>query len=115
MGKTDEAFADFNKTIELNPDEDQAWYNRGRILLEQEKYEDAIADFTRSIELLPKEEKYHNRAICLDALGKCQEAIEDFTAAIDTNPQYAESYYSRGLVFTDLKEFEKQLKTFLLL
>mgnify|MGYP001213596356 CR=1 FL=1 len=53
------AIADANKTLELNPNNDEAYYNIGRVYLEMKKYEDAMAKFDKAIAINPA----HGKAI----------------------------------------------------
>ncbi len=62
-GRSQEYYAlsidDANKTLELNPNNDEAYYNIGRVYLELKKYDDAMAKFNKAIELNPA----HGKAI----------------------------------------------------
>ncbi len=42
QGKYDEAIKTFDKAIELNPEDADAWYNKGLVLYHQGKYDEAI-------------------------------------------------------------------------
>ncbi len=60
----DAAIADFDKAIELNPEDAMAYYNRGTAYAGLEQFDAAIADFDKAIELNPDfVEAYHNRAL----------------------------------------------------
>lgn len=54
-GRIDEAIADFNKTIELDPTYVNAFLMRGMAYRLNRQYDDAVADFTKTIELDPKD------------------------------------------------------------
>ena len=47
------AKADFTKAISLAPKENNAYYNRGNILFQEENYAAAIADFAKAAEINP--------------------------------------------------------------
>ena len=47
------AIADFNQAIKLNPEDADAYYNRGLARFDLEDYQGAIADFTQAIQLNP--------------------------------------------------------------
>ena len=58
----DEDIASYTKAIELNPDDDDAYYNRGWAYGKLEQYDKAIDDYTKSIQLNPDEsDAYNNR------------------------------------------------------
>ena len=52
---TQDALADFNRAIELNPNLAGAISGRGIIFRLMGRYEEALADFNRAIELNPDE------------------------------------------------------------
>ena len=50
----DQAIAEFNKDIELNPRDALAYSNRGAAFLEKDQYDQAITDLNKAIELNPR-------------------------------------------------------------
>ena len=50
----DSAIADFTKAIELKPNNDSAYTNRGSAHYEKAEFDRAIADFTKAIEINPR-------------------------------------------------------------
>ena len=121
-GRYDEAIADFNKVIELNPENTHAYYNRGLAKfrlgdIESEKgntekarqlYEAGIADSTQAIKRTPEDANaYHNRAGGKFRLAQLetaipkvqqyyQDAIDDWTQVITLNPELSDPYSNRG-------------------
>jgi len=96
-GLLDDAIADFNKALELNPNDSGTYLNRGNVKHAKGLYNEAITDFTKAIELDPKSELiYTNRANTYSALGLHDEAIADCTKAILMNPKHANAFYNRG-------------------
>lgn len=53
-GQIDEAVACFDEAIQINPNEYQAWYNKGTTLELTEKYADAIKCFDEVIRIVPE-------------------------------------------------------------
>ena len=53
-GKTNEALADINKSIELNAGNAKAFFRRGEIKMEQQDYEGALRDFQQVRQLEPR-------------------------------------------------------------
>jgi tetratricopeptide (TPR) repeat protein len=49
----DEAQADLNRAIELNPEDASALATRGYTYWDMKRYDEALADFNRAIELAP--------------------------------------------------------------
>jgi len=76
------AVNDYNKAIELNPQDSLTYLNRARTFSNQKNYDAAIADFTRAIELNPKESMaYFNRGDAYEKKGNLQEAMSDYQKA----------------------------------
>tara|TARA_B100001750_G_scaffold184466_1_gene153342 strand:+ start:5883 stop:6563 length:681 start_codon:yes stop_codon:yes gene_type:complete len=59
---------DANKAIELNPNNDQAYYNIGRVHLEMKKYNDATASFDKALELNPAHGKAQEYKVMINRL-----------------------------------------------
>ena len=93
LGNFQEALANFNRAIEIDPNYAKAYNNRGAIQGKLGNHEEAIADFSRAIELDPEfAEAYYGRGVELVELGSHGEAIADFNQAIELNPNDGYSY-----------------------
>ncbi len=67
-----------------------AYYNRGLVYQNLEKYDEAIEDYTKAIHLDPDFAlAYNNRGVVYHNLEKYDEAIEDYTEAIRLDPDLA--------------------------
>ncbi|MFN4255960.1 MAG: tetratricopeptide repeat protein [Saprospiraceae bacterium] len=78
LGKVDEAIADYSKCVELDPENDEAWGNRGSYIFNFKKdFQAAKADFDRALALKPKAMIYFNRARCWRGLGDLEQAKKD--------------------------------------
>jgi tetratricopeptide (TPR) repeat protein len=76
------AIADFNKAIELNPNNANSYYYRGNAKLKLEDYRGSIPDFNKSIELNPNlADAYYNRGFAKLILGQKDSACLDFSKA----------------------------------
>lgn len=72
----------YAKCIQLNPSFSFAYFNRGHIHFEQEKYTDAIDDFSAAIKANPLfAEAYFNRALLLLILENRELACKDLSKA----------------------------------
>jgi len=90
------AIADFTKAIEVNPQYQFAYYNRGNAEMYIMNYTNAIADYNKAIELNPQDAAaYLNRGNAKYCLIECKAAITDYDKAIELNPQYAKAYNSQ--------------------
>ena len=113
LKKYDEAIEDYNKAIELAPDNAKIYDERGLIYDKLEKYDEAINDFTKAIQIAPNSSKfYRSRGSSYGALGKYDEAIGDFTKAIQLDPNDKESYKRRASVYALLEKYDEALKDY---
>ncbi|NES67722.1 MAG: serine protease, partial [Okeania sp. SIO2D1] len=110
-GEYEQAIADYNQAIRLNPKFALAYYNRGVAYDLLGEYENALADYDASIRLnytslwLP----YTARAGIYKKQGEYKKAIADYNQAIQINSQYTIAYFNRGNVYSDQGEYEKAI------
>ena len=97
-GDLDGAIADLDKAINLKPNYEEAYNNRGIVKRHKGDLEGAIADYTEAINLKPNyEEAYNNRGFAKRHKGDPEGAIADLDKAINLKPNYAEAYNNRGV------------------
>ena len=75
------AIVDFNKAIELDINDDDSYYNRGRSKHSLKDHFGAIADYTKAIELNPSSHSYNNRGDAKEELGDLDGACSDWKKA----------------------------------
>ena len=91
------AINDFDKSIELNPQEAIYYNYRGVSEFELKDYHGAITDFTKAIELNPqKASNYNNRGVVKHRLGDYEGATYDYEQAIGIDSQSPNPYMWRG-------------------
>ncbi len=91
--KINSELAHYNKNIQANPDNWEAYFNRGRIYEKRGKLELAIADFSKVIELDKQHSyAYFERASIYEKQEKWDLAIADFSKLIELHPKTT-SYY----------------------
>jgi tetratricopeptide (TPR) repeat protein len=109
-GKLDEAMADFNKAIELDPKNADAYNSRGNLYLDKKDYKAAIADYTQAIKLQPNYAyAYDNRGDAYDDENDPRDAIVDYTKAIQLTPNSASFYNDRGLAYFHNKNYDSAI------
>jgi Flp pilus assembly protein TadD len=110
-GKLDEARAEIQKAIELNPDNGSAHINLGHILEVMGGHrEDAIEELTKGIQLAPKSSDGHNiYGVILARMGKLDEAIVELQSAVDLAPQSPECRYNLGRALAASNRFADAL------
>jgi tetratricopeptide (TPR) repeat protein len=101
------ATADYDRAIELNPDDADNYINRGRVNSDLGDYQAAIADYDRAIELNPNFVAYCNRGAVKSDLGDYQGAIADYDEAIELEPSGCGFVYSkRGNAKSSLGDYQ---------
>jgi len=104
--RNDEALADFDAALRLNPRYQNAYVNRGDIHHWRGQYEKAIAEYDAAIKLRGRDEvAYYDRGNSYAALGKHLQAIADYDAALRLKKDYQPAYFNRGNSFRAIGRF----------
>jgi tetratricopeptide (TPR) repeat protein len=86
----DKEIADYTQAIRINPNNVDAYNNRGIAYGRKGDYDRAIADFNQAIRLNSNyTEAYVSRGVAYHDKGDYDRAIADFNQAIRINPNYA--------------------------
>src|SRR5262245_24420676 len=100
-GDFDQAVADFDEAIRLEPKGAAAFLNnRGLARHSMNDYDGAIAGFDEVIRLAPNYAlAYYNRANAYRVKGDNDRAISDYTDTIRLEPNFVTAYYNRGVTY----------------
>jgi tetratricopeptide (TPR) repeat protein len=113
LDRSEDALANLDKAIALQPDFVEAYLGRGALLLKLERYEEAVAAYDRAIELQPGSARAHlGRAVALRALQQAAPAMASCDRAIALDPDRAEAHILRGAALRDLKRPGAALASF---
>lgn len=76
LNRIESAMNDFNLALRINPEQADAWLNRGVAELSMQQYNVALADIQKGIDFGPSEPAvaYFNRAIAYEKLNRIAEA-----------------------------------------
>jgi tetratricopeptide (TPR) repeat protein len=97
LQRHDEALADLDRAIEINPDHPWGWQLKGGLLARMGRHEEAEKVLTKAIEMAPHFATiWYNRGAVRSNLGRRKEAIPDFQEAIRLNHPKADEI--RGLI-----------------
>jgi len=87
-GKPEEALADFNRAVKINPELADGYLGRANTLNTMGKYNKSLEDYDRAIAIKPDlANAYVNRGIAYSHLGKFQKAIADFKKGLELDPK----------------------------
>ncbi len=99
--------------IEINPQDSEAWKNKGLDLVILQKPEGAIRAFDKAIEINPQySDAWTSKGLALAELNKLDKAIKAFDKAIKINPRDSIAWDGKGLAFEGLNKHEEAIKAF---
>ncbi len=103
----DEAISEFNQAIELDPENDSYYIERGKAFMSLEELDAALSDFMVAIEINPVDAYYWvQRGQCYGRMEDDRSAIADFTQAIKLDPNYPDPYGYRGWNYANLEQYD---------
>jgi tetratricopeptide (TPR) repeat protein len=118
-GELDNAIAACTNAIQINPNDREAYYYRGRSYLDKGEYDKAIDDFTESIRQSPgfHINAYNYRGRAFYRKGDYNNAIADFTIVLTmTSPNVLRPGFNplveRGIAYFDNEEYDLALEDF---
>ncbi|HXS06936.1 MAG TPA: tetratricopeptide repeat protein [Rhizomicrobium sp.] len=90
LGQVDDAMADYNNGLALNPSLGDGYVDRGAALILLKRYDEAMADINRGIGLGQTYEHlgYYNRGVAEFYLGRVTESYHDFKKALEIAPDF---------------------------
>jgi tetratricopeptide (TPR) repeat protein len=110
LGATDEAIADYDKVIRLDPKSAAAYNNRGIVYQDKRQYDKAFSDYDEAIRLDPKyAAAYVNRGNTHQDKEEYDNAINSYDEAIRIDPQLAEAYRIRGTAYQNKREYDRAI------
>ena len=113
LKRFEEALANCDRAIALDPDHIGAWINRGIALAELKRFDEALASYNQAIEIEPEHAAaFYNRANTLRELRELGEALRDCDQAIALKPDYADAFNNRGVVLADLEHYDEAVASY---
>jgi tetratricopeptide (TPR) repeat protein len=116
-GNVDQAIADYTRSIELNPQSAETYFNRGFVYHTKNNLDQAIADYTRAAELDPKYDLarfalavgYANRGLSYAEKDDLDRAIADCDKAIEIDPKVAVAYKVRAYAYKEKGDWDRAI------
>ncbi|PIO48766.1 MAG: hypothetical protein CMR00_02545 [[Chlorobium] sp. 445] len=103
------AIEDFSEVLKQVAESSSAYFYRGYAKLSLDKWLDAVEDFTASLSLAETAEAYYHRALAYRKLKQFNSALSDLERALRLRPAFAEAYFMRGVVKTEIGRKEEGL------
>ena len=110
LGRYDDAIAEYERAIELDPKDAYPHNGLGNVYFEVGRYDDAIAEYERAIELDPKDACPHNGlGSVYYEVGRYKEAIAEYKRAIELDPKFALPHNGLGSVYYELGRHDEAI------
>jgi len=108
QGMFDEAIAELNKAVELQPDFKHAHVEAAIALIEERMPEKAMARLTKALEVDPNHSRAHGHmGIVLAQSGRLDEAIDRFRKALKIDPYYRTAHANLGRIYLEQGKLEQ--------
>lgn len=99
------AVKQYQKIIETNPNDAEAYYNIGIVYYGEKKYDESKAQFQKAIEIYPDfSEAYYSLGVVYYAEANYDKAIETFSKAVQIDPRNYGAIYQLGVVYNIKKD-----------
>ncbi|MDU1905004.1 MAG: tetratricopeptide repeat protein [Dysgonomonas sp.] len=109
----DKAIESANKALEIDPNNDGAYYNLACAYENKKEIDKALVAINRHIELDPEySNAYINRAYYLRCKGRFEEALEDYERAYKLDSSNTLVHGNKGKTYAALNDFEKAKDSF---
>ena len=91
QGHVDTAIADFDEAMRLDPNQPEAYLNKGSALIRQHSPGDALPLFTAALDRNTRrpEVAHYGRAVAYEALGNLRDAYQDYRQASALAPHWS--------------------------
>jgi tetratricopeptide (TPR) repeat protein len=94
-----QALAEFERAIEMRPEEFWPHFYHGICAYKLDRHGDAVSSLSTAIALAPRTaECYYNRALAYQALGRREEALRDDTRALELDPRFTDAALNRAVL-----------------
>lgn len=111
--KLDKALANYDKAIELNPDDYKPYNDRGNTYFDLRKDKEAIQDFEKALSLKPTiHQTFNNLGSVYARSGNYAKGLENFNKAIEINTTFVDAYLNRAILYTLTQKYDLAKKDY---
>lgn len=101
-GHFEEALADANRSVELDPRDATALHQRANVLFALRRYDEAKNAYQQTLAISPDEGgAWNNLGVAFDQLGRSDDALDAFRHAIDCHPPSENAFL--GIAFIEIR------------
>ena len=103
LGETAAALQDFRDCLALAPEFVNAYYDRGVLLVNENRIHEAIEDYSeRSNATRNSRIAISRRGEAYTQLGDPKQRLQDFNVAVELDPENPDAYYYRSIAYKQL-------------
>ena len=96
-----------------DPEDPNAYNDRGIAAAKEGRYETALALFTRAFQRDPGfVEAYFNRGLVSVAIGLMGQGVSDFEKVVEIEPRSLEGYRKRGSLYFEMEQYDEAISDF---
>jgi tetratricopeptide (TPR) repeat protein len=100
----------YDTAIQLNPQDEQNYFERGAYFYGSEMYSPALEDFNKGIRLSQDDyQAYVCRGLTNLELERFEDSIMDFSRALEINPDFTMGYLLRGGAYLKLEDYDQAI------
>ena len=112
-GKYEEAIGSFMRSIEVNPQNDTAYFSLGKIYLKLEDTEKALDYLQRAIDINPNNSMFYlAQGVSYSLNSEYRKAIEAYKKSLKIDTNNHRAYILIGLTYSQLKDYDKAIEHF---
>ncbi|MEO1593434.1 MAG: tetratricopeptide repeat protein [Cyanobacteria bacterium J06632_22] len=102
------------ESLEILPQDWDAWQRKGAILIELERYEEALTALDRAVQTNPKAVKALNSKawLLLAKLDRPQETLETLEKSLSTRQNQPDIWHFRGVILAEMQQNEAAIEAF---
>ncbi len=113
MGNYEQAIADYNSCLAIQPDDAGALHSRGLAYERMGKSDRALEDYQQATSTNPQlADVYINRGVELGRIGQFRQSIDSLTEGIRLAPANPNGYFNRATTYLQLGDFENAIADF---
>jgi len=106
----DQAIADFDVAIRLQPNRAQAFVGRGTAYYEKGNYDHAIADYSEALRIdATFSRAYFHRGNCYYEKKDYDRAIADYSKVIELEPKDVAAYNNRAALYLKKRDYDRAI------
>ena len=113
MGRTDEALAAFDRTMQLNQDPEKVWFDKAVVLERSGRFSEAVAAYDEVLKLNSvSHHAMYNKGNALMAMGDLNGATASYDQAISIMPSKVEAWLNKGAAHMRASDFRPAIQSY---